>query len=117
MKVALTVWGGRVAPVFDVSREVTVLTIQDAVMGAPRRVRIEVPTPELRVERLAALGIDTLVCGAISAPLQRDLANRGVRVIGFVAGDADEVLRALAGGALPAPEFVMPGCGDGARSR
>lgn len=117
MKVALTIWGARISPVFDVSRELMVLTIHGSVIGVPRRERLEVPTADLRVERLTALGIDTLVCGAISGRLHRALASRGVRVIGFVTGDADEVLRALVAGTLPAPAFTMPGCGDRTRRR
>jgi predicted Fe-Mo cluster-binding NifX family protein len=110
VKVALAIWGERVSPVFDVSREVVLVTIRNGVLGPRRRERLEVPTDELRVERLTALGIDTLVCGAISARLQRAIASRRVRVISFVAGDARDVLQALAAGALPAREFTMPGC-------
>jgi predicted Fe-Mo cluster-binding NifX family protein len=52
-----------------------------------------------------------LVCGAVSAPVQDELDRRGIEVIGFVAGEVDDVLRALMTGRLPHPALAMPGCG------
>lgn len=72
---------------------------------------IEANTPAQKVDRLQTLKIETLICGAISAPLREELVARGVRVIAFVAGDVDEVLLAFAAEMLPDPRFSMPGCG------
>ena len=53
MKAALTVWEGRVSPVFDVSREALVLTIEDGAVGARSRESIETPTAANKIDRLA----------------------------------------------------------------
>jgi predicted Fe-Mo cluster-binding NifX family protein len=110
MKAALTVWDGRVSPVFDVSREAVILTITNRAVGVRSTENIEAPTAALKIERLIVLGVDTLICGAISEPLHRELTLRGVKVFGFVAGEIDEVVQALIAGALPASALSMPGC-------
>jgi predicted Fe-Mo cluster-binding NifX family protein len=110
MKAALTVWDGRISPVFDVSREALIVTIADGLEVARRTESIDAPTGPLRIDRLRALGVRTVICGAISEPLHRELCARGVHVIAFVAGGVEEVIRAFLAGALPAPALSMPGC-------
>jgi predicted Fe-Mo cluster-binding NifX family protein len=56
------------------------------------------------------LGVETLICGAISEPVHRELTVRGVKVLRFVAGEIDEVVQAFIAGTLPAPALSMPGC-------
>lgn len=59
---------------------------------------------------MTELGIETLVCGAITEPLQHELSMRGVKVIGFVAGEIDVVVTSLLDGTLPNRALSMPGC-------
>lgn len=110
MKAALTVWNSRVSPVFDVSREAVILVIEKGMVGARNTKNIEAPTTALKIDRLIELGVDTLICGAISEPLHKELTSRGVKVFGFVAGGIDAVVQALVAGTLPAPALSMPGC-------
>ena len=106
MKAALTVWDGRVSPVFDVSREAVILTIENGTVAARRSENIDAPTAALKIDRLMELGVETLICGAISEPLHRELTARGVRVLGFVAGEIDEVVKAFVAGRLSGPRAV-----------
>ncbi|MFC1641248.1 NifB/NifX family molybdenum-iron cluster-binding protein [Myxococcota bacterium] len=110
MKVALTVWDGRVSPVFDVSRVAVILTVENGSVVSRCRENIDAPIPSLKLDRLMELGVETLICGAISEPLHRELTIRGVRVLGFVAGKIDEVEQAFTAGQLPTPALSMPGC-------
>lgn len=113
MKVALTTWDGRISPVFDVSREAVILTLEGRAVAARQREVIEAPTTALKLERLLELGVETLICGAISEPLHKELTARGVEVIGFVAGEIEEVVTTYLAGGLPSPELSMPGCRHG----
>jgi predicted Fe-Mo cluster-binding NifX family protein len=70
-----------------------------------------------KAARLADLGVDTLVCGAISRSMREVVAASGIRVISFVSGERDEVVRAWLGGGLDQPAFTMPGCGGRRRAR
>ena len=110
MKAALAVWDGRISPVFDVSREVLVLTIENGIVTARRSESIDALMTTRKIDRLIELGVETLVCGAISEPLHRELTSRGMKVLGFVAGEIDEVVQAFLAGMLPAPALSMPGC-------
>lgn len=110
MKAALTVWDGRISPVFDVTREAVVLTIENGAVAALAHESLDTPDAFLKVDRIVDLGIDVLVCGAISESLHRELGARSVTVYGFVAGELEEVIAALLAGTLPANALSMPGC-------
>jgi predicted Fe-Mo cluster-binding NifX family protein len=107
MRVAVTIWEGRISPVFDVSREARILTVENGTVTSRLVERIDAPD---KIARMSELDVDTVICGAISAPLHAQLTARGVRVIGFVAGDVDEVVRAFLADDLPARALSMPGC-------
>jgi len=110
MKAAFAVWNNRIAPVFDVTRQVRVIELQSGKpVGAAQVVQLDGP-PLTRALRLAELGVGTLVCGAISRPVHDLVASQGIRVIPFVAGDLDAVISAWLRGELVGDAFAMPGC-------
>ena len=117
MKVALTVWDGRISPVFDVCREALVLGLDGMIIVSEDRVLFDGQKSLTQVERLVSLGVKVLVCGAISEPLQRQLVSQGIEVIAFVAGEAAAVVEAYLSGSLPDQTLLMPGCHDRPRLR
>ena len=110
MKIGLTVWNGWISPVFDVCREALVLEIDDGDIVSMNRVGLDTATPLQKIERLVELGVDTLICGAISEAVHTEARHRGLTVAGFVTGQIDRVVQAFISGGLPTPEFSMPGC-------
>ena len=110
MKVALTIWERRVSPVFDVCREALILEIGEGNVLSTARESLDSATPLQKIERLMSLDIETLICGAISEPMYWELTRRGVKVIGFIAGDVGEVVQAFVSEALPNAALSMPGC-------
>jgi len=117
MKAAFAYWDDRIAPVFDISRQ---LHLVEAASGRIVAETGEVLADELPVQkalRLVELGVDTLVCGAISRPFQERIAAYGIQVIPFVAGDLNEVIQAWLGGNLERDTFAMPVCGGRGRGR
>jgi len=110
VKAAFASWNNRIAPVFDVTRQVRVVESRSGrAVGAAQEAQLDGP-PLARALCLAELGIGTLVCGAISRPLRDLVASQGIRVIPFVAGDVDEVIRAWLSDGLVGDAFAMPGC-------
>ena len=110
MRVAIPQWRGRVAPVFDVAGHLLLVDIDDShETRREQRRMVKNQGPE-RAAELAACGVEVLICGAISAPLQSRIAASGVRVIAFLCGGVDEVLAAFLTGRLSDPSFAMPGC-------
>jgi len=110
MKAAFATWNNRIAPVFDVTREVRVVESRSGKpVGVTTEAQLDGP-PLARALCLAELGVGTLVCGAISRPLWDLVANQGIRVIPFVAGDVESVVQAWLNGELVGDAFAMPGC-------
>ncbi|HBX43481.1 MAG TPA: dinitrogenase iron-molybdenum cofactor biosynthesis protein [Deltaproteobacteria bacterium] len=110
MKVALSVWNGRISPVFDVSRRILVLDVHHGVVTGRSEETFEESDPVRKAGKLSELKVRKLICGAISRPLAGLFAAYGIRTIPFVAGDAGEVIEAFLAGALPNRRMAMPGC-------
>ena len=64
-----------------------------------------------RVNQLEELGVEVLLCGAISRPLERMIRASGVKVIPCLRGSIEEVIRAYLDETLSDTRFVLPGCG------
>lgn len=116
MKIAFAYWDERIAPVFDTARHVRVLEVTS---GRIVNEADETLPEDLIVQKalqLVQLGIDTLVCGAISRSLHAAVNAYGIRVIPFVAGNLRDVIQAWISGNLTLDAFSMPGChGRGGR--
>jgi predicted Fe-Mo cluster-binding NifX family protein len=110
MKAAFPVWENRIAPVFDVARQIHVVEAESGRILQEREELLSEGMPPQRALHLAELGVGTLVCGAISGPLQAMVAAYGIRVIPFVAGNLREVIGAWLRGGLRGDHFAMPGC-------
>jgi predicted Fe-Mo cluster-binding NifX family protein len=110
MKVALTIWNGRVSPVFDVARHVLLLDVEAGRVVARYEEALPGTDPQSQADRLATLNAQTLICGAISKAMAGLLAGMNMTVIPFTAGCVEEVLAAWLAGNLPDPALSMPGC-------
>jgi len=118
MKTAFTYWhkDNRIAPVFDISRQIRVVESDSGRIVGESEELLEDGLAVRKVINLAQLGVATLVCGAISRPLQEMVMSNGIQVIPFVAGDLDQVIQAWLDGKLDNDSFAMPGCcGHGRR--
>jgi len=110
VKVAIATWNGRISPVLDVARRVLVVDIADGRVTARHEETLPGTDPQAQAERLALLGPQVLICGAISQAMAAGMAAKGVNVIPFAAGAVEEVLGAWLAGRLPDPALSMPGC-------
>ena len=110
MKIAMTIWNDRIAPVFDVARDIRLVEVLE---GRTIDQTEDILTGELPVQkalRLVELEVDTLICGAISRPVRAMIAGYGIQVIPFVAGNPEAVVQAWIKGVLTEEVFMMPGC-------
>ena len=109
MKIAMTVWGNRVSPVFDSAQTIVLAEIKDRAVTWEQREFIAGQIPTRLARMLVDKGIDTLICGAISEQPARIIEAAGITLISFVSGNAAKLLEACAAGTL-SDEFKMPGC-------
>ncbi len=114
-RVAVTVWNGRISPVFDVARQMLVLDVENGAVADRREEALDGTSPGAQASRLTQFQPQALICGAISRPLITLLSACGIRVIPFVAGEAEAVIAAYLDGSLPSPAWAMPGCCGGRR--
>lgn len=110
MKIGIPEYRGRVSPVFDTCQRL--LVFQGSNRGGLIPVEFQdwscIP-PLLRVDRLRQTGIDVLLCGGVSDWLARQVESQGIRLVPWLAGNVEDVLRAFADGGLPDRRFAMPG--------
>jgi predicted Fe-Mo cluster-binding NifX family protein len=115
MRVAFATWNDRVAPVFDVTRRLHVVDTVGSRTVRESEESLGDEQPVGRAARLARLGIDALVCGAISRRQEALIEAYGVTVVPFVSGDLRDVVDAWRAGRLGSRTFAMPGCEGGRR--
>ncbi len=106
MRVAIPVWQGRIAPVFDVARQVAVYTVVDGAVTALARRPLDTAG---RAAALRTLGVEVLICSAISRSLGSVLVSAGIEVVGDVCGPVEEIVAAYAHGTLGDGRYASPG--------
>ena len=110
MKIAVSVWEGRVSPVFDTASRLLVLEAEKTDDASRFEVFLDEQTCSRKCSRIQALGVEVLICGAISRYFQGILTAAGIRVIPWVCGVVTEVVDAYMDGTLSRPRYLMPGC-------
>ena len=115
MKIAIPIWNDRVSSAFDFARSLLLVDIEHGRETG----RVEIPLfpesiPE-KANRLKSLGVKVLICGAISRSLASQVMACGVKVLPYVVGQVDEILKAYLTGKLVQPQFALPGSWPGAR--
>jgi len=117
MRVAVPVYADRISPVFDAAAYLLIIDVANGEEISRRRMLIQEPEPLRRARCVAGLGVDVLICSAISRPLEVMLGSFGVRVIARKYGSVEEVLQAYISGQLTEEAFMMPGCPGRRRGR
>lgn len=110
MKVALTVWGKRISPVFDSAQMLLISEIENSKVIKRKYTTFN---PELS-EHLAGLlnqqNVSVLICGAISEAPANIIETCGIKLIPFISGSAEDVLQLYAQSNSIIPSYLMPGC-------
>ena len=109
MRIAIPVWEGRISPVLDVAEH---LLIADVDAGQEISRSQEKVGPLLlpqRARRFSELGVDVVICGAISRSLADMLLASGIGVFPCIIGEVEDVLRSYLDDGVPDSRFFMPG--------
>jgi hypothetical protein len=109
MNIAISNWQGRVSPLFDVSDRLLRMEVQGRQELRREAILLTTRDPFARARQISDLGIDVLICGAISFTLETAIGSTGVRVVGFICGDVDAVASAFLDRRLTDSRFQMPG--------
>ncbi len=109
MKVALTVWGNRISPVFESARTLLLAEIDGFRIMDKTHVSCDCQDPRF-LDTLKTMNIDILICGAISDLSMRIIAASSIKLIPFVTGNALQVLDFYMNETPVPPAYFMPGC-------
>ncbi len=115
MKVAIPVWGEKISPVFDTAAKLMVVDTGGAERSNRTSVSLAGDDLARRCARMQELGVDTLICSAISNPFRRRLNASNIEVIQGISGPTEAVLKAYQQGNLDQEAFRMPGYRKGER--
>jgi len=113
MRIAIPVWRKSVSTVFDSANRLIIINFEAGRIKDRSKIKFIESTIISKTARLRELGVQVLVCGAISRPLVNMITASGIKVIPFVRGTVDEVINAYFNDCLPDNRFVMPGCCQG----
>ncbi|MBP1625669.1 MAG: nitrogenase molybdenum-iron cofactor biosynthesis protein NifB/NifX-related protein, iron-sulfur [Holophagaceae bacterium] len=117
MKTAISTLTDRIAPVFDTANELLLVDCEHSRLIGKDRVSFDSREAGPRAVQLSTLGVQTLLCGAISTPFRLAVEGCGIRVIPFLTGKVEEILGAWICDGLDESRFSMPGCQGSCRNR
>lgn len=136
--VGITIWNGRVSPVFESAGRILKVDIENGreaarsehdlpafpgqrhTLGRFDRIYLNAFSGNCafkRVEKLRELELDFLVCGAISECVARLVESTGIMVVGWISGEVEDVIKGVINDRIYDPGFLMPGCGGRGRRR
>ena len=110
MKIAIPVWNDLVSTVLDFSDRLLIADCEAGRVENRTVVNLAETAPVAKVARLRELGIQVLLCGAVSRPLEQMIMAAGIEIIPFLKGRTDDVLNAYLSRRLSGPGFMLPGC-------
>ena len=109
MNVAVALYETRVSPRFDCAAEFLIARTQDGRLLDRTTLSARHWTGAQRVTRLVELGVDTLICGAIDMPSQRQLSLNNIELYPWITGQAQDALQCLLNGKLCSGAMTAPG--------
>lgn len=112
MKIAITVWGNRISPVFDAASTLLLVELQDRAV-VDRQVKMFQPSRhDSFITLLKDAGVHLLVCGAMCEPAVQRVEASGIDVVPFVAGEVESLIESYLQ-ERGFSDFAMPGCRHG----
>jgi predicted Fe-Mo cluster-binding NifX family protein len=109
-RIAIPIWDGRVSPVLDTAERLWVCEVGSHSQGTASMVGVRHSDIRQRAMFIRDLGINTLLCGALSRHLHNLLVSAGVAVRPWLTGRIEDVVAAYAEGRLAGDDFLLPGC-------
>ncbi len=110
MKIAITIWGNRISPVFDSATTLMIADIEKSVIT--NRIFKEFSSKKILSQTISILKkyqAKVLICGAITDTHSQKIEQNGIKLISFITGNADKVLTAYIKDRQRIFDFLMPG--------
>ena len=108
-RIAIPVWADHICVVLDFAQSILVIEVEGARERSRQTYSCPSAPPVCLATRLYELGVQVVICGALSYPLMVILQRYDIRVIPYVQGHVDEIFKAFLDGTLSQPQFRLPG--------
>lgn len=112
MRIAISFQQDRVSPVFDVAGCILIVDIAKGLTVRRNQRTLAQGDCLDRALQVSRFGVEVLICGAISWPLENALSSMGVQVMACICGPVEEVINTFLNQTLAESAFIMPGCLD-----
>lgn len=109
MKLAVTVWGNRISPVFDAASTLLVAEITNRKISGQYYTAFDPESPVDLIHTLKKHDVTTLVCGAISKTPASQIQDQHIHLIPFVTGNVRQFLDSFALNQTVGKKHRMPG--------
>ena len=109
MRIAVPIWEDRVSPVLDTASTMLIVEVEDQKEASRFETFLDEQELHRRCMRIQGLGVNVLICGAVSRPFLRMLSASGMDIIHGISGNPEDVLEAYLKGILYHERFLMPG--------
>jgi predicted Fe-Mo cluster-binding NifX family protein len=109
MIIAIPLFQTRVAPRFDCARRFLLAEIVGNDNRRPRQVTIDPASIQKRIQQLRDLKVDMIICGGIDSETTALLHRSNLRLIAWVAGEAEDAVQCLLRGELESGTLVDRG--------
>lgn len=117
MTLAISEWDDQVSTTLDFARTLLVVEVDGGREVSRKEVAIGDEPAARKARRIRDLGVEVLLCGAVSQPMAQAVSRAGIQIIPYVSGPIDDVLGAYLCERLSEPRFMQPGCRPGSRRR
>ena len=113
----IPVWDDQVSTTFDFARKLLIVAAEGEREVSRKEAVLGDEPVDRKARKLRDLGVQVVLCGAVSQPLAQAVFQVGIRIVPYISGQVDDVLGAYLCGRLSEPRFMQPGCRPGARKR
>ena len=109
VKLAVTVWGNRISPVFDSARTLLIAELADKKISGHYYTALDPGAPVDLIRTLKKNKVNIMVCGAISKTSADLITDHQVHLITFVTGNVRQFLDSFAENCTVEKKHMMPG--------
>jgi predicted Fe-Mo cluster-binding NifX family protein len=109
VKLAVTVWGNRISPVFDAASTLLVAEIKNKKIAGVYYTAFDPESPIDLIHTLKKNHVAILVCGAISKTPASLILDQQIHLISFVTGNVRQFLDSFALKQTVGKKYRMPG--------
>jgi len=108
-RIAIPIFMDRVSPVLDTCTQIVLVDLSKNHKVHQTLIGVVAATLFERVGFFKMLGVETIICGAVSDTFHRMLQDAEIDLVCGIAGLVEEIVQACGNGSFQPEQFQMPG--------